>query len=228
MRILLLEDEVELATWLVKALAQSDFSVEWANDGWLAERALAAEEFDAMILDLGLPGKSGLAVLESIRAADNRIPVLILTARDTLEERVLGLSRGADDFLPKPFALAELEARLIALIRRSRGGRHPRMTCGPLVFDASYRQFFLGDAPLALTPREYALLSALILHGGQPVSKAHLLDRVFTADDEDVNPDAIEVLIYRVRKKLANTGVAIVTLRGFGYSLEVSTAREID
>ena len=219
MRILLVEDETELATWLTRALAQSDFSVEWANDGLTAESLLAAEDFDAVILDLGLPGKSGHGVLEGLRAADNRVPVLILTARDSLDERVVSLNRGADDFLGKPFALAELEARLIALIRRSRGRDRPRLTCGPLTFDAGSKQFALGDAPLALTPREYALLSALIVRGGEPMSKTALLDRVFSSGD-DVGTDAIEVLVYRLRKKLAGGGVTIVTMRGFGYCLE--------
>ena len=227
MRILLVEDEKELATWLTIALAQSDFSVEWANDGLMADNLLACEEFDAVILDLGLPGKSGHAVLASLRAADNRVPVLVLTARDSLAEKVSTLNGGADDFLAKPFAIAELEARLVALVRRSRGRDHARLACGPLVFDPNGKQFLIADTPLPLTPREYALLSALIVRGGEPISKTYLLDRVFSADD-DVGTDAIEVLIYRLRKKLAGAGVTIVTMRGFGYCLEVSTGnREI-
>lgn len=221
MRILLVEDEVELATWLSKALQQSDFSVEWANNGLTAENLLASEDFDAVVLDLGLPGKSGHGVLHTLRAMDNRVPVLILTARDSLDERVSSLNSGADDFLGKPFALSELEARLIALVRRSRGRDRPRLSCGPLVFDASIKQFSLGENPLLLTPREYGLLSALIVRGGEPISKIALLDRVFSSGD-DVGPDAIEVLVYRLRKKIAGSGVTIVTMRGFGYCLEVS------
>ncbi len=221
MRVLLVEDDTELATWLTKALAQSDFAVEWANNGRSCESLLASEDFDAVILDLGLPGKSGHAVLASLRAADNRVPVLILTARDSLEERVSSLNSGADDFLGKPFAVAELEARLIALVRRSRGRDRPRMSCGPLAFDASAKRFSLAEAPLVLTPREHALLSALIVRGGEPLSKTFLLDRVFSSGD-DVGTDAIEVLVYRLRKKLAGSGVTIVTFRGFGYCLEES------
>lgn len=221
MRILLVEDEKELAVWLSIALEQSGFSVEWAADGLMADNLLACEEFDAIILDLGLPAKSGRAVLASLRAADNRVPVLVLTARDSVEERVAILHRGADDFMAKPFAVAELEARLVALVRRSRGRDHARLSCGPLSFDPNAKQFLLSDAPLALTPREYALLSALIVRGGEPISKVHLLDRVF-ASGADVGTDAIEVLIYRLRKKLAGSGVAVVTMRGFGYCLEVS------
>lgn len=219
MHILLIEDEVELATWLIKALAQSDFSVEWSSDGLVAEKILNVEEFDAVILDLGLPGKSGYGVLNALRAADNRVPVLILTARDSLSERVSSLHQGADDFLAKPFALAELEARLFALIRRSRGKEHPRLCCGPLVFDIHSRQFFLLGAPVALTPRERAMLSVLIQRVGEPVSKERLLIRIFDHDD-DVSQDVIEVLAYRLRKKLAGTSVRITTMRGFGYCLE--------
>ncbi|MDB5762325.1 MAG: response regulator protein [Herminiimonas sp.] len=219
MRILLVEDESELATWLIKALEQSDFVVEWSNDGLVAEKMLAIEEFDAVILDLGLPGKSGHGVLSHLRAADNRVPVMILTARDTLHERVSSLNEGADDFLPKPFALAELEARLHALIRRSRGREHSRLICGSLVLDAGTKLFKLDNMPIALTPREHAMLSTLIHRAGEPISKQLLLDRIFT-HHEEVNLEAIEVLVYRLRKKLANSAVRIVTMRGFGYCLE--------
>jgi two-component system response regulator TctD len=219
MRILLVEDESELATWLIRALAQSDIAVEWTNDGLVAERILGVEEFDAVVLDLGLPGKSGHAVLSSLRVRDNRVPVLILTARDSVQERVFSLHQGADDFLPKPFALAELEARLVALVRRSRGREHSRLACGPLVFDTQTKQFLLTGTALTLTPREHGMLSALIQRAGEPVSKEYLLNRVFL-EGEEVNPEAVEVLVYRLRKKLAGAGVRVVTMRGFGYCLE--------
>lgn len=224
MRILLIEDEEELATWLIKALAQSDFTVDWSNDGLVAERILMIEEFDAVILDLGLPGKTGHAVLSSLRASGNRVPVMILTARDSLDERVMNLNRGADDFLAKPFALAELEARLVALIRRSRGHKHSRLACGPLAYDAGTKLFQLFDVPIALTPREHAMLIALIQRSGEPVSRQSLLDRVF-ASNEDVNPEAIEVLVHRLRKKLQAAPIRITTMRGFGYCLENETGR---
>lgn len=131
MRILLAEDETELGTWLVKALGQNDFQVDWVNDGRLVRRSLKATKYDALILDLGLPGLGGHDVLTDLREADERLPVLILTARDSLMERVSCLHGGADDFLAKPFDVAELEARLVALIRRSRGQEHPRFACGP-------------------------------------------------------------------------------------------------
>jgi two-component system response regulator TctD len=219
MRILLAEDETDLATWLVKALAQNDFQVDWVNDGRLVRRSLKATRYDALILDLGLPGLDGHDVLADLREADHRLPVLILTARDTLNERVDCLHAGADDFLAKPFDVAELEARLTALIRRSRGQEHPRFACGPLVYDSASKQFRLQHEPLNLTPREHAVLRALIQHPGEPLSKRELLERVFS-DEQDVHPEAIEVLIHRIRKRLEGTQVRVTTLRGLGYLLE--------
>jgi two-component system response regulator TctD len=219
MRILLAEDERELANWLVRALQQSGFQVDWIDDGRLVRRSLQATRYDALVLDLGLPGLGGHEVLEQLRAADQRLPVLILTARDSLIERVSSLHEGADDFLAKPFELAELEARLIALIRRARGSEHPRFACGPLAYDTASRQFTLGHEALSLTPREHAVLRALIQHSGQPLSKQEILDRVFS-DDEEVHPEAVEVLVHRVRKRLVSSPVQITTVRGLGYVLE--------
>ncbi len=219
MRILLAEDEADLATWLVKALGQNGFQVDWVNDGRLVRRSLKATRYDALILDLGLPGLDGHDVLADLREADHRLPVLILTARDTLNERVDCLHAGADDFLAKPFDVAELEARLTALIRRSRGQEHPRFACGPLVYDSASKQFRLQHEPLNLTPREHAVLRALIQHPGEPLSKRELLERVFS-DEQDVHPEAIEVLIHRIRKRLEGTPVRVTTLRGLGYLLE--------
>lgn len=221
MRILLAEDERELATWLVRALEQSDFQVDWVDDGRLVRRSLKATRYDALILDLGLPGLGGHEVLADLRAADQRLPVLILTARDSLIERVSSLHEGADDFLAKPFELAELEARLIALIRRSRGGDHARFACGPLGYDSGSKQFTLGAEPLGLTPREHAVLRVLIQHSGAALSKQEIVERVF-ADDQDVHPEAIEVLVHRLRKRLDGSAVRITTLRGLGYLLEAS------
>ena len=219
MRILLAEDERELATWLVRALEQSDFQVDWIDDGRLVRRSLKATRYDALILDLGLPGLGGHDVLADLRAADQRLPVLILTARDSLMERVSSLHEGADDFLAKPFELAELEARLVALIRRARGSDQPRFACGPLSYDAGSKQFTLGHETLTLTPREHAVLRALIQRSGQALSKQEILDRVFS-DEQDVHPEAVEVLVHRLRKRLAASPVQITTLRGLGYMLE--------
>lgn len=219
MRILLAEDESELANWLVRALQQSDFQVDWVNDGRMVRVALKATRYDALILDLGLPGLDGHDVLANLRDADHRLPVLILTARDSLKERVTTLHEGADDFLAKPFELAELEARLLALIRRARGSEHPRLACGPLHYDAGSKQFTLEHQALTLTPREHAALLALIQHSNQPLSKQEILDRVFS-DEQDVHPEAVEVMVHRLRKRLAGSTVRINTLRGLGYVLE--------
>ncbi len=220
MRILLVEDEPELARWLSGTLARhAGFIVEWANDGSIAEKWLKMEEFDAVVLDLGLPGLDGRSLLARLRARDDRTPVLILTARDSLTERIDTLHEGADDFLPKPFNVGELEARLLALIRRSRGREHPRLSCGPLVFEVSSQKFSLNGLSFLLSPREHAVLRTLIYRSGEPMAKQQILDRVFSGD-EDTNLEAIEVLIHRLRKKLSDTGVQIVTLRGLGYCLE--------
>lgn len=222
MRILLIEDEADLARWLSLSLAKhAGFVVEWADDGLVADRRLGMEEFDAVILDLGLPGIDGHTLLARMRARDDRTPVLVLTARDSLAERIGTLHEGADDFLPKPFILEELEARLTALIRRSRGKDHPRLSLGDLTLDTAAQRFTVDGQLLQLSPREHAVLRVLIQRSGEPIHKQQILDRIIT-DDSDVNLEAIEVLVHRLRKKLASTGVQIVTLRGLGYCLELA------
>lgn len=220
MRILLAEDEHALGEWLCKALEQGGWRVDWRDDGRLAEQALAEQDYDALVLDLGLPGRDGASVLRRLRARDSRVPVLILTARDSLADKVASLNAGADDFLVKPFELAELEARLTALVRRARGSEHPRLACGPLLFDTVTRQFILHAEPLALSPREHTLLKALIQRSGEPLSRQHVLDRVF-GDDDDVQPSVVDVLLHRLRRRLEHSGVRIQTYRGLGYALEL-------
>ncbi|GAA5233424.1 response regulator [Verticiella sediminum] len=220
MRILLVEDETALAHWVARALGrQAGYVVAWADDGALAERRLQLEEFDAIVLDLGLPGLDGQSLLTRMRARGDTTPVLILTARDSLAARVDTLHQGADDFLAKPFRIEELEARLVALVRRSRGREHARFACGSLVLDTAAQRFTVGDAPLQLTPREHRVLRVFIQRSGEPLSKQQILERV-SDDDTDTNLEAIEVLVHRLRKKLAGTDVQIVTLRGLGYCLE--------
>lgn len=219
MRILLAEDEHTLGIWLCKALEHAGIQVEWVDNGRLADRALQHRDHDALVLDLGLPGLDGHEVLARLRARDQRLPALILTARDSLTERVDALNAGADDFLAKPFALAELEARLHALVRRARGTDHPRLACGPLIYDGTRRQFLLEGHVLALSPREHSVLRVLIQRSGEPMSKQQIIDRVFS-DDEDVHPEAVEVFVHRLRKRLDGSTVRIATLRGLGYALE--------
>ncbi len=224
MRVLLVEDEQEMAAWLERALAQSGFVPHHAPDARSAEHLLSRNDYDAVIMDLRLPDKHGLVLLREMRSRGDVTPVLILTAQGALQDRVRGLNLGADDFLSKPFALEELEARLAALVRRSRGHQSPRLVCGSLEYDDESRLFTLGGDLLHLTPREHAALAVLIGRSGMPVEKSHLFNRVFDHDSE-ANVDAIEVVLHRLRKKLAGSDVHIVTVRGMGYMLE-SVAEE--
>jgi len=202
----------------MRALTESGFVVEHARDAASADKALAATEYKAVILDLRLPDRDGLSVLGGIRQRNDRTPVLILTAQGELSDRVRGLRLGADDFLAKPFALSELEARLLALVRRSHGGSYPRLRCGALTYDSDTRLFTLAGKPLALTRREQSALDVLLQHSGRPVERALLFAEVFQQACE-AGPEAIEVVVHRLRKKLGDA-VRIVTVRGLGYMLE--------
>ncbi len=219
MRILLVEDEQDMAAWLARALTQSGFLPDHAPDARTAESLMAVNEYDAVVLDLRLPDKHGMTLLREMRDRDDFTPVLVLTAQGGLQDRVRGLNMGADDFLTKPFALEELEARITALVRRSRGRQSPRLQCGSLSYDSENRVFTLDGALLFLTPREHAALAALLARSGYPVDKVQLFGEVFTHDSE-ANLDAIEVVLHRLRKKLAGSNVQVVTVRGLGYMLE--------
>lgn len=219
MRILLVEDEIDMAVWLVRALKQSGFVPDHASDARTAEALLAATEYDAVVLDLRLPDRHGLSVLAGMRESGNRTPVLVLTAQGSLQDRVRGLNLGADDFLTKPFELEELEARLAALVRRSRGRPHAPLHCASLSCDHESRAFTLDGTLLPLTPREHAALTALLVRSGTPVGKSQLSSKVFP-HDSNAGPDAIELVLHRLRRKLAGSDVRIVTVRGLGYMLE--------
>jgi len=222
MRILLVEDHAELSRWISKALQDARLTVECAMNGADADALLHTQEYALVILDLTLPKMDGLDVLKRMRARGNKAPVLVLTARGGLNDRVQGLNLGADDYLAKPFELVELEARVKALLRRSQGNEAVVLNCGALSFDTVSRMFSYGGSPLALTPREHSVLEVLITRAGRAVPKEKLFDAVFALDD-DANVDAIEIYIHRLRKKLerAEPGrVAITTLRGLGYLLE--------
>lgn len=221
MRILFVEDHPELARWVARALRSHGFAVDVMADGAEADQALQTEDYALAILDLTLPGMDGLEVLKRLRDRKQTLPVLLLTARGDVAERVRGLNQGADDYLTKPFVLDELEARVKALLRRGQALDLPRLTCGALVFDSSSRGFELHGRPLPLTPREAAVLEVLITRQGRAVSKEQLFEQVFSLDD-DVNLDAIEIYVHRVRKKLEGAQVVIRTLRGLGYLLEAS------
>jgi two-component system response regulator TctD len=227
MRILLVEDEAELAAWLARALKQSGFVPDHAPDAATADALLAANEYDAVLLDLRLPDRHGLTVLSRMRNGGDRTPVLVLTAEGALQDRVRGLNLGADDFLTKPFAIEEVEARLTALVRRSRGVANPRIQLGSLSYDSASRAFMLADQVVALTPREHAALTALLMSGGMPVGKQRLAGKVFP-HDRDVGPAAIELVLHRLRRKLAGSDVRITTVRGLGYMLELGAAGDAE
>ncbi|MEO7952905.1 MAG: response regulator [Polaromonas sp.] len=222
MRLLLIEDSAELAKWLAKALQGGGYAVDLAHDGKDADHLLFSQPYDAVILDLGLPSMDGLTVLRRLRARGNVVPVIVLTARGELSDRVAGLNLGADDYLAKPFELAELEARLHALIRRMHGVSAPLITLGPLSYESVGRVFKLAGSTLVLRPKEHAVLEVLLLRGGKAISKEKLFEKVFSVD-ATTGQDVVEIYIHRLRKQLHNSGIAIVTLRGLGYLLEAAS-----
>lgn len=219
MRILLVEDNLPLAASIQEALTAARFAVDVVHDGRLADQVLHKPDHALVVLDLGLPRMSGLEVLQRLRQRGNAVPVLILTAQGNVEDRIRGLDAGADDYLAKPFDLNELEARLRALLRRSQGVSSTDHVLGGLVLDSKRRAFRLHDAPLALTPREFAVLEVLTLKAGKTVSKDALLEQICNFDDS-LSLEAIDIYIHRLRKKLEGSGVSILTLRGLGYLLE--------
>ncbi|MDL2404156.1 response regulator [Rhizobium calliandrae] len=218
MRLLIVEDNRELASWLGKALRQAQYAVDIAYDGEDAEHMLKVAGYAVVILDLSLPKMDGLTLLKRLRQGGSKVPVIILTANASLDGRVAGLDSGADDYLAKPFEIAELEARIRALVRRGHDRAAPEIAVGNLLFDGGTRQFFLDGETLALTPREHAVLEHLIMKVGTTVTKAALSESVFGFDDL-ADTSAIEIYVHRVRKKLEGSAVQIATLRGLGYLL---------
>lgn len=218
MRLLIVEDNADLAAWLAKALRQTQYTVDIAADGLDAEHMLRLATYSAVILDLSLPKLDGITVLKQLRRTGNKVPVIILTANASLEGRVAGLDSGADDYLAKPFEIAELEARIRAVTRRGHDVAAPQIAVGHLVLDGRTRQFSLSGQVLQLTPREHAVLEHLIMKAGVTVTKASLSEGVFGFDDV-ADPSAIEIYVHRLRKKLEGSSIQIVTLRGLGYLL---------
>jgi two-component system, OmpR family, response regulator TctD len=222
MKLLVIEDNAAMQTTLQRSFERRGFRVGICDDGAKALNRWRASVPDVVLLDLSMPGQDGLDVLSQARAEGLTTPVIIITARGTLGDKILGLNTGADDYLPKPFDLDELEARIRALVRRqgqaSEGPREAPSFCG-LRADAESGAVYHHGQPLELPPREAALLRALLVRPGQAVAKDKLFDIVF-ADAADAQPDAIEVVAYRLRKRLAATGAKLVTLRGLGYLLQ--------
>ena len=223
MRILLVEDHPQLAESVAQALRAAGWTVDLLNDGVAADLAVSTEDYALAILDVGLPRLDGFQVLSRLRERGKTLPVLMLTARGEVTDRVHGLNLGADDYLAKPFELSELEARVKALLRRSVAAGERQQRCGSLVYDLDARRFSLQGQPLSLTSREQAVLEALITRPGRVMSKDQLAAQVFGLD-EDASADAIEIYIHRLRKKLEGSAVRIVTFRGLGYLLEAADA----
>jgi DNA-binding response OmpR family regulator len=214
MRILLAEDDPLLGDGLQAGLRQAGFDVDWVRDGIAAEHALASVPYAALVLDLGLPRRSGSEILARLRAKDARLPVLILTARDGLDDRIRGLDGGADDYLVKPADLGEVAARLRALVRRARGEASPRLRAGAVELDPASREVTLQGVPVPLQPREFALLHELLLNAGRALSREQLEERLY-AWGEEVGSNAVEVHVHHLRRKLGAD--AIRTVRGVGY-----------
>jgi len=219
MRILIAEDDPVLADGLTRSLRSNEYAVDCVNDGQAADHALSTQTYDLAIIDLGLPRIDGLEVIKRLRRRAPTPPVLILTARDALQDRVRGLDLGADDYLTKPFELPELEARVRALIRRGAAGGNPTIVNGKLHLDTTGRRVTVDDQPLDLSARELGVLEVLMMRSGRVVSKDQLTEKLY-GWDEDVGANAIEVCVHRLRKKIEPSGVVIRTIRGLGYLME--------
>ena len=218
MRLLIVEDDAALARGILKVLRHEGLAVDHVCCGQDALDILEMEPYSAVILDLGLPDMDGMKVLRQIRSAHISVPILILTARDATTDRVHGLDQGADDYLSKPFAIEELEARVRALIRRSQGNPEPTLTIGALRLERATGAVYSFDHLLDLTRRERAVLETLVVRAGSVVPKSRLTADVFGYDDS-VAPNALEVHIARLRRKLETSGLEIITVRGLGYLL---------
>jgi len=216
LRILLVEDDPLLGDGLVAGLRELGLAVDWLRDGKQAERVLEDVPYDAAVLDLGLPGLDGMTLLERWRARGISIPILILTARDAVDSRVAGLDTGADDYLVKPVVLAELGARLRALVRRSQGKVEPVWRHGPLEYNPAARTVRWHGNPVDLTARELAVLEVLLANPKRVLSKAHIQEKLYDWSDE-VESNSLEVHIHHLRRKLDSTIVR--TVRGVGYML---------
>jgi len=219
LHILIVEDDASLAQGLSRILEGEGYAVDVSSSGEQAIRAAQGLAFDLLILDLGLPGMDCFQTLQCLRSSGQRMPVLVLTARDAVDDRVRGLDLGADDYMTKPFAMPELTARVRALIRRSQALVGPRIVHGPLTVDTVARRAFLSEQTLELPAREWAVLEVLLGRVEQVVSKERIIEAV-ARWDEELSSNAIEVYVSRLRAKLEPAGIRIRTVRGFGYMLE--------
>lgn len=218
MKALIVEDNHNLARSIATTLADAGFSIAVAHDGVQAQHALAQGGFDLLVLDLGLPELDGISLLRTLRHQQDRIPVLIISARDTLDQRILGLEEGADDYLCKPFSLEEVSARARALVRRAKHFGGDSLTCGPLEFFPDARELRIDGEPVALHRRELEVIEYLMINQNRLVSKDQIIDRLSTLD-EAVTYAAIETYISRIRKKIGRD-FGLKTVRGLGYYLD--------
>lgn len=214
MRVLLVEDDAMIGAAVQEALKDASYAADWVQNGLSAMDALSCQHYDLVLLDLGLPGKDGLSVLGAVRAKDNPVPILILTARDALEDRIRGLDAGADDYVLKPFEMAELLARMRAVVRRKSGASHPVLSNGVLRLDPATREACAGGVSVRLSNREFSLLQALLLRPGAILSRSELEDRIY-GWNEEVESNAVEFLIHSLRKKLGSD--VIKNVRGAGW-----------
>lgn len=221
MRLLLVEDDERLARGMIASLEAAGYAVDILTSGEDALKLADQEPYCAIILDLGLPDMDGLDVLSQLRARGAATPIIILTARDMMDDRINGLDRGADDYMAKPFNPRELESRIRALVRRSQGQLDPMMRIGTLIFDRSSRTVYLDDKMVDLRRRELAVLETLMGRAGKVVPKERLSAEIFNFDDA-VTPNALEVYVGRLRRKLQPSGPAIRTVRGLGYMIEAA------
>ena len=214
MRLLLVEDDAMIGETVLHVLRAEHYAVDWVRDGSMADQALRSEQYDLVLLDLGLPQRDGLEVLRSLRARHNATPVLVATARDAIGDRIAGLDAGADDYVVKPYDIDELLARIRALIRRSAGRGEPVFEHKGVSLNPATREASVHGQPVSLSAREWAVLEALLARPGVVLSRAQLEEKLFSWKD-DVSSNAVEVYIHGVRKKLGNE--LIQTVRGLGY-----------
>ena len=219
MRVLLVEDTEDVAEAIVANFSRSGHAIDRVTGCGAAGDAVAVQDYDLVILDINLPDGSGFDFLKSMRGARNKTPVLVVTARREVEDRIGALDIGADDYLMKPFDLRELEARARALIRRSSGERSGVIEYGKVVLDPAGRTASIAGAPLQLTRREFSVLEILMLNRGRVMPKERIFEKLFSFDHEEVGINAVELYIARLRRKLAGSGLAIRNLRGLGYQI---------
>ncbi|WP_432261012.1 response regulator [Cupriavidus sp. TMH.W2] len=219
MKVLLIEDNASLIHWLARLLKEERFMVDTALDGEYADQLLMTQHYDVVLLDLQIPRLSGKNLLRRLRTRRNNLPVLVVTASGSVDEKVECLGLGADDYLVKPFEVRELVARIKALARRNTGEKQSELTCGDLTYNSDTRQFYVQGQLLPLRLKEHATLEILMMRQGKTVSKTALMEGIY-ALEEEASEDAVEIYIHRLRKKLEGCQAAIMTLRGLGYLLQ--------